>query len=181
MLTACLLLILREGTEDPVGEMDDLCIHHSLAGLRILREWRVNAAGQQRAEHDTIIDDIEPALAQIEFVMAMFCPAALAVVLQADLARPQLPELFADHIQMQDTFSQIHRWRYQNSRAGESWTASSPLFKDIQALLKEWYRLAAVYLSNHSISFLQRRTAVVMWSQYRMLCSVLVFSQGRCS
>jgi hypothetical protein len=68
MLTACLLLIVREGTDDPMGELGDLWIYYTLGGLKILREY-LASQGPQGPEADIIINDIESVFIQLEFVM----------------------------------------------------------------------------------------------------------------
>jgi hypothetical protein len=176
-LIACLLMILREGTEDPVGEMSDVWIQHALSGLRILREWRLNYTADKGLERDTIIDEIEPVFMQIQVVMSMFLPTSLATIRLPGQTRPQLPKHFTGHIQMRDTFCEIHRWRYHKTTdKPHEWVSSSPHFKDVHTLLKDYHLLLLVYLSDKSISFLERRVGAVLWSQCRMMEASLSFS-----
>lgn len=168
MLAACVLLVLRESTEDPIGDMSDLWIFHTLAGLSILREY-LNA-GRQGPEADAIINDIQPIFIQLEFIMSMFSPASIKTIPEPGQSKPQLPDSFEDHAHMRDTFCEIYRWRYH--KAGEvasDWTACSPLFNDIHGLLQEWYQPLLLYLSDLPPSPVARHCVAVIWAQYRMI------------
>jgi hypothetical protein len=175
LLASSLFIIL--GQMEPVEEQTAQSLFHLTASMRIL----IERLSQQIPKQSDIIESyIHPIFGRIEIMVGSFIMPSKgleAILCSVEPQEPILPDEFTDLEQAREYWFAILCWRYNKVARSQPWTADSPAFKAIRALLLRWNGLLMAYAGRAALtSIYEVQRTLAMLSQFRFLFVAMMFS-----